>query len=455
MELNTQKDAARILNMLDPIALFDKTGKYVYVNEPWIKNCDKKVDLSTLSEKHAWDIVPGSRVREIVETHQSLIGEVITVDNQYAYVSYCPVFNNGEFDGVLMWELFRGEESIYKAARSSARMVTELRNQLESVNASLRNIISTDSGITNIIGKSDAVKNLKEEILAASRTNSTVLIDGETGTGKELVARAIHRTSKRSTQRFVPVNCAAIPDSLVESELFGYEEGSFTGARRGGKVGKFELADKGTLFLDEIHTLAMFAQPKILRTLQEREIDRVGGTKAIPLDFRCIAATNVDLLRYVEEEKFRKDLYYRLNVIHIHIPPLRERLEDIPLLVDSMISQLNARLNTNIIMADDGAINMLMEYDWPGNVRELQNVIEAAMNRAWDGILTTKHIRLNAENSSGSSRYSNFRSIKTDVESVAIRKALLASNGNKAEAARRLDMSRSLLYRKLKEYHIE
>ncbi len=448
--------ALQILDLLDPIALFDENGKYIYVNEPWIRNLHGKDEafISRLDQMYPWDLVPNSRVREVLKTHESLIGEVITVDGQYAYVSYCPVMKDGRFKGVLMWELFRGADSIYKTARDSKQMVV-LQDLQKSAGSDLRDLLMSDSRMDNIIGNSQAVITLKEDILAAARTNSTVLIEGETGTGKELIARAVHKLSKRSAGRFVPVNCAAIPDSLIESELFGYEEGAFTGAKRGGKEGKFELADNGTLFLDEIHQLSMPAQPKLLRVLQEREIERIGGSKAIPVDFRCIAATNTLLSEQVDKKLFRSDLYYRLNVVHIKTPPLRERKEDIPLLVDSIISQLNSRLETNIIMAGDDALNMLMEYDWPGNIRQLQNAVEAAMNRAWGGVLTPEHFDLEIETPSETKNHSyDYRGQIKNMEIASIRNALLDSHGNKAEAARKLRISRSLLYKKMQKYHI-
>lgn len=234
------------------------------------------------------------------------------------------------------------------------------------------------------MGKSSAVRKLKEEIIAASKSNSTVMITGETGTGKELVAQAIHALSLRRKERIIKINSSAFPDNLVESELFRYEEGSFTGAVKNGKKGKFEQADKGTLFIDEINQMPVSVQPKILRVLQEREVDHIGSEHSIPVDVRIIAASNQDLKKLVAEGKFREDLYYRLNVFPIYVPPLRDRLEDLELLINTKIRTLNIDLGKSISKVDGDVFEAFRRYDWPGNIRELQNKLEQAMNNVSD-----------------------------------------------------------------------
>ncbi len=230
----------------------------------------------------------------------------------------------------------------------------------------------------NIIGESSAIRHIFEMIKRVSPSRSTVLITGESGTGKELIARAIHQNSVRREQPFVAVSCGAIPENLLESELFGYMKGAFTGAVSN-KMGLFELADHGTLFLDEIGELPLLIQVKLLRVLQEKQFKRVGGTKDISVDVRIVAATNRDLERMVEEQTFRGDLYYRLNVIPIHIPPLRERNEDIPLLARYFLEKYNHEIGKHFTHISDEAIVKLMSYDWPGNIRELENMIERAV----------------------------------------------------------------------------
>ena len=252
------------------------------------------------------------------------------------------------------------------------------------------NKINKDYKITldNIIGNSEIMEHTKQKALIAAKSNSTVLITGESGTGKELFARAIHNHSDRTDYPFVAVNCAAIPDNLLESELFGYEEGAFTGAKKGGKLGKFELAHKGTIFLDEIGDMSLHLQGKLLRVLQERELDKIGGKSNIFIDVRVIAATNKNLEDLVKNGKFREDLYYRLKVIPITLPTLRERKNDIPLLIDYMIKEYAHKLNKDVIGIEDDASKTLVDYTWPGNVRELQNIIEYSINMSTSSLLT-------------------------------------------------------------------
>ncbi|WP_066070867.1 sigma-54 interaction domain-containing protein [Alkalithermobacter thermoalcaliphilus] len=312
---------------------------------------------------------------------------------------------------------------------------------------------------SNIIGISDAIKNVKRKADIASKSFSTVLITGESGTGKELLARAIHNNSERSKNSFIAINCAAIPDTLLESELFGYEEGAFTGAKKGGKIGKFELANKGTLFLDEIGDMSIHLQGKLLRVLQEREIDKVGGSKAIQIDVRIIAATNKDLEKMVKNGEFREDLYYRLNVLPIKIPPLRERKEDIYSLVEHIITKYSKKLNKHVSSIDSQAMNKILEYPWYGNVRELENVIEYGINMCnTDTIkLTDLPEKLKCEYKYNEDNYEDTITPLSELEKKEIIKALnkfKKFKKDKEKAAHALGISRATLYRKLKEYKI-
>ncbi len=240
-------------------------------------------------------------------------------------------------------------------------------------NQSLRQELEDIHGINRIVGNSESMQKVFEVIKKVAKTDSTVLITGESGTGKELVAHAIHYASRRKKGPFVPINCAAIPEELLESELFGHEKGAFTHAIRS-RIGRFELADKGTIFLDEIGEMSPALQVKLLRVLEERKFERVGGVKTIEVDIRIVAATNTDLERAFHENRFREDLYYRLNVIPIHVPPLRDRRSDIPLLVKHFLAKFGRRAGLQDI--EDDVMQCLMDYDWPGNVRELENTIE-------------------------------------------------------------------------------
>ncbi|MFN3788373.1 MAG: sigma-54-dependent transcriptional regulator, partial [Sulfurihydrogenibium azorense] len=242
-----------------------------------------------------------------------------------------------------------------------------------------------------IIGKSKKMKELFNEIEIVSKSESYILIEGESGTGKELVAKAIHKRSRRANNPFVPINCSAIPSELFENELFGHEKGAYTGAASR-EIGKIELAGEGTLFLDEIGEMPLFMQTKLLRVLQEKEFYRVGGTSLIKMRCRVISATNRNLEEMIENKEFREDLFYRINVIHLKIPPLRERKEDIPLLVKRFIEKFSKINNKNIYDIDEEALEILMEYDWPGNVRQLENIIERAVVLCQGEIITSQHL---------------------------------------------------------------
>ena len=294
-----------------------------------------------------------------------------------------------------------------------------------------------------------------QEVLAiverVAPSNSTVLLGGESGVGKDLIARAIHQHSKRAAGPFIKINCTAIPENLLESELFGYEKGAFTGAV-GSKPGKFELADKGTIFLDEIGDVPSTIQVKLLRVLQEREFERLGGTKTLKVDVRVVAATNQDLRAALEQGTFREDLFYRLNVVPISIPPLREHKEDIPYLVDHFIQRFAREGEKPITGITPAAQKMLMEFHWPGNVRELENIIERAVALSTGTVLDVGDIRLDfsptktaASPIAAGVPFPPEGQTLEQLEDEIIKEALRRSNGNKSQAARLLGLSRNAL----------
>ncbi|MFV0518169.1 MAG: sigma 54-interacting transcriptional regulator [Aminipila sp.] len=309
----------------------------------------------------------------------------------------------------------------------------------------------TTCAIDEIIGKSPAIRRLKEDARKFAGSDSTILIQGESGTGKGLLARAIHSESSRSSGPFVVVNCAAIPDNLLESELFGHEQGAFTGSMRGGRVGKFELAKKGTLFLDEIGELPIHLQPKLLRAVQEKKIERVGGHTDLHVDIRIIAATNKNLEDMVSYGEFREDLYYRLNVIPLVVPPLRERPQDISLMIKSFIKYYASILNRKIDGIEKEAERYLLSYPWKGNVRELQNIIEYAVNAAKSTWIVVDDLPDRMTNGDEATEKVKIRKLK-DVEYFYIQEALKAFKGDihgKDKAAKALGISRATLYRKI------
>lgn len=312
-----------------------------------------------------------------------------------------------------------------------------------------------ETNFSEIIGNSGKMSELKKIALQVAPTNATLLIQGESGTGKELLARAIHQSSKRKDHAFIALNCGAIPENLLESELFGYEEGSFTGARRGGKLGKFELAHQGTIFLDEIGDMSLHLQVKLLRVLQERRIERIGSTSSIPVDVRVLSATHQDLEKMVLAGEFREDLYYRLNVIPLTIPPLRDRMKDIPLLIQFYLEHYSELTGKEVKGISKEAEEVFRRYSWPGNVRELGNVIEYCVTMATGEFITPDILpkRLLTECKPDPQDLAlNLRVL----ERQAIMKALSVAiaDGHKEDAARLLGISRATLYRKIKEYNI-
>ncbi|MGO1368901.1 sigma-54-dependent Fis family transcriptional regulator [Senegalia sp. (in: firmicutes)] len=312
---------------------------------------------------------------------------------------------------------------------------------------------------SDIIGESMKLNDVKRYAKKISKGNSTVLITGESGTGKELFARSIHFESERSKRPFVAINCTAIPENLIETELFGYEEGAFTGAKKSGKIGKFELAHKGTIFLDEIGDMPIHLQSKLLRVLQENAIERVGGNSLIPVDVRIIAATNKLLEEKVEDKEFREDLYYRLNVIPLNIPPLRDRVEDISILVDSFLKKYNEKLNRNINKVNKNVINLFRSYDFPGNIRELENIIEYAVNMSATDSINIEDLPKNIKKQKYENTKEEFKDIVTikELEKKEIKKALdkFGRDNNGIEnAARALGIGRATIYRKIKAYNL-
>jgi transcriptional regulator with PAS, ATPase and Fis domain len=300
-----------------------------------------------------------------------------------------------------------------------------------------------------MISKNDRVLEIFDLVRTVARSNSTVLIQGESGTGKELLARAIHEESPRREAPFISVSCASLTETLLESELFGYEKGAFTGADAL-KRGKLELAQDGTLFLDEIGDISLKLQMDLLRVLEQKEFRRVGGSNLISITSRIIAATNRDLKKAIGEGKFRDDLYYRLNVISITLPPLRERKEDVPLLVEHFIDRFNIEMDKKVEGVSTGAMRVLMEHDWPGNARELRNVIERAMVVAKDTRISEADISLPVSRKEGS----NSKSLG-DMEKDHILRILVENRWNIIRSAQVLGIDRVTLYNKIKKYELK
>lgn len=334
----------------------------------------------------------------------------------------------------------------------TSRELNELRKKVKQVNE--------ESPFSKIKGKSKALQETIQIARKAAKTDATTLILGESGTGKEIFTRAIHEASDRADKPFIPVNCGAIPPALFESELFGYESGSFTGSLKEGKVGKIEMADGGTLFLDEIGELPLDMQVKLLRVLQEKRVYRVGDPKGRKVDVRIIAATNQNLTEMMAKKQFRQDLYYRLNVIQLTLPPLRERVEDIPILTKLFLEEFATKYQVPAPEISEHAMQLLLSHDWPGNVRELKNMMERLIILCEKPVIEKEDIINffpNILNEPGvhDSNVTTLSSEKEAIEKILIEETLRKTNGNKSDAAKKLGISRMTLYNKIKKYHID
>jgi transcriptional regulator with PAS, ATPase and Fis domain len=401
--------------------------------------------------KHCTEVIENTRMHIVAQTGQAEINQSHLIKGQNMVVQRIPIWKNGKVIAVFGQVMFKDVKDVGKLAGE----LSLLESKVKLYEEELINLRSTRYTFDSISGQSEAIKTLKEEALRAAANQFPVLITGESGTGKELFAQAIHHASPRKVNPFVRINCAAIPRDLLESELFGYEKGAFTGARRGGKPGKFELARQGTVFLDEIGDLPLEMQPKILRAIEDKEFERVGGTRIIQSDFRVIAATNRNLDDMINAGDFRKDLFYRLNVIPLSIPPLRERKSDILPVARYLLKQMAQDANLANIKMDKEVDTALKKYGWPGNVRELSNVLERALSAIEGDTICLQDLPFYLQRSRKSisdGNPSSLKDVQARTEMEAIRYALKESNYNKARAARMLGIHRTQIYKKMKKY---
>jgi PAS domain S-box-containing protein len=400
--------------------------------------------------RHVAEVIENTRMHLVVQTGEPEIGWKQKIQGQNMVVQRVPIRDaSGKVLGAVGQVMFRDVAEITELAQK----LNLLESKLEFYERELEHLRSSKYTFDHVIGTSQAIEEAKRLALKAAEGNSTVLLLGESGVGKELFAHAIHHASPRRSKAFVRVNCSSIPRELMESELFGYEAGAFTGAGRKGKPGKFELANQGTIFLDEIGDMPLEMQAKLLRVLQEREVERVGGTKTLGVDFRLIAATNADPEALVKAGRLRRDLFYRLNVVPIHIPPLRERREDIPAISRHLLARLREDQGVRPLSMSTEVLALFRRYDWPGNIRELTNVLERASYAADGPQIAIEHLPLILQDvrggRGGDRQRSNLRQAIRDTEREAVLQALKMAKGNKAKAAKLLGIHRTGLYQKL------
>ncbi|MCL2436947.1 MAG: sigma 54-interacting transcriptional regulator [Clostridiales bacterium] len=462
MSILPEKCINLILEQAGVIAVTDKDAKYIFVNKRWEE--DTGISKEKAIGKYNHDLIEGSRALIAIKTGQAVIGDVLIKTQNGkelpGVITYMPIFDGNDVAGCFISSSFLNVDQ----ANAFLEKMEAVTAEYEFLKGEMKRRNGARYSVEDIIGQSDAVKRLKEQIYLAGASNSTVLINGETGTGKELVAHAIHSCGLRNIFPLVKVNCSAIPENLMESEFFGYEEGTFTGGKKGGRRGKFEEAHLGSLFLDEVNHLCLPMQPKLLRVLQEKEFERLGSSESTPINVRVIAATNVALSQLIRNGLFREDLFYRLNIINITVPPLRERKEDISLLVDCIIQKLNKQLNRNVKGITRETLTYLKEKEWPGNVRELHNALERAINASRNDELTRDCFTfdevgdLRFLNSRRTPEYENadkpLSERKKNLEKEAILNTLEICGHNKSKAAKMLNISRTMLYKKMDKYQI-
>ena len=454
-ELEEQKNVSQILNTImetvyDGILVVNKEGHITMISKTYERFLG--VEGQDVIGKHVTDVIENTRMHIVVKTGIAEIADIQKIRGNYMIASRIPIIKDGEVVGAVGKVLFRNVDDL----NALHKKISLMEQEIEEYKGELKNINRAKYTFVNIIGRSRGILRTKDLAEKASHTDSNVLILGESGTGKELLAHAIHNGSGRNFGPFIKVNCAAIPSELLESELFGYEEGAFTGAKKGGKIGKFELADGGTIFLDEIGDMPLTMQSKLLRVIQEREIERVGAAETKRINVRIIAATNKNLEEMISRSEYRQDLYYRLNVFTIFVPSLRDRPEDIAALSKNFLYDLNNKYHKNIKGISDKAMKHLIKYTWPGNIRELANVIERAINLVdISDTIDVEHLPQKIVGKEYARKIKSLKEILAKAERDAIIESTRITNGNKTKAAKLLGIGRTTFYEKLAKYNLQ
>jgi len=440
--------------------IVDADGIVVYINKIYAKLLG--IQQAEAIGKHVSKVVPHTRMDIVVKTGKAEYGSIMKLydhEKKEFVTLVCnriPIFSNDKVIGAVAATTLNNIFEVDMLYQEIERIKQENKKMEEKLNSYKMNL----SSLENIIGTSEAIKEIKKYIVDYAKSNLPILLTGETGVGKEVFADAIHQSSNRFLNNYVKINCAAIPHDLLESELFGYAGGAFSGAEKGGKIGKFELSNNGTILLDEIGEMPISLQTKILRVLQENELERIGSVKTIKLNLRVICSTNSNLEDLVEKKQFREDLYYRINAVKITIPPLRERLTDIPVLCNHFIDKINSLEMLSVKGISEDVLSIFKTYNWPGNVRELEHTIHRACVLCKDNIIQEKHCKffidkIHKAKIKNISKDNSLKSITSNTEIKAIIDALNKSHGNKTEAAKLLNIDRSLLYSKIKKYDID
>ena len=437
----------------EAIFVVDEQGKITLVNEAACRFFGKRE--KELLHQPVDQVMENTRLFRTLKTGMAETNEIQVIHGRPYIVSRLPIVRQGKIIGAVGKIVFQKLEEVKDVAERLAQMDHELKYYKEKVGATRLAVT-----FNQIVTVSQDMRRLKQEAEMAARGNSTIMLTGESGTGKELFAEAIHQASPRRKGPYVKVNCAAVPENLLESEFFGYASGAFTGAQKGGKAGKFAIANEGTLFLDEIGDMSLNLQSKLLRVLEDKSFEPLGSNESVKVDVRIIIATNKDLIQKVERGEFRSDLYYRLNVINFHLITIRDRSEDIIPLVHVFLERLNQDFGKQITGVSPAVRKILVGHRWPGNVRELKNVIERAVNFASGEMLELEDLPFylrepKIEEPLSSAKGWNLENAHEHLDKETLEKALLKMRGNKSEVARLLGISRSWLYEKMRRYDIK
>ncbi|WP_054703583.1 sigma 54-interacting transcriptional regulator [Bacillus sp. JCM 19041] len=431
------------------IVIVDQDGKIVSMNKAYLSFLGREEEYEVVG-KFVADVIENTELHHVVKSGIPQRGRIQVIQGQKMVVHRMPIWQKQQVVGAIGMLIFEGVSELYKILKSANDSSIYDKKSVEVKNTQMK-LYSFEQ----MIGKSSALHMCKSFARKASRTTAAVLITGESGTGKELFARSIHQLSSQAEGAFVAINCAAVPETLLEAELFGYEEGSFTGAKKGGSIGKFEQADRGTLFLDEIGDMSLSMQAKLLRVLEVKEITRIGGNEERYVHFRLIAATNKKLKELVSSGHFREDLYYRINVIPLYIPSLRERIEDLPLLMSHYIEEFAREYQLEAREFGAEALQAMLSYHWPGNIRELVNVINYIMTISENRIVSLLDLPGDILARKDRVQKMPLKSTAREKEKKVIKEVLIEAKGNKSVAAKILGVHRSTLYRKLKNLDLD
>jgi PAS domain S-box-containing protein len=442
------------LNPYEGMNVVDREGRILYMSPTHEKFLG--IEHGKAIGNHATEIIENTRLHIVAKTGKAEIGKTQEMKGQERIVARIPIRKDGQVVGAIGKVMFR---DLYQL-RDITGKLESLTNEVDYYKRELTSLRQSTYSLDRIIGVCPRIEQMKEEIRKAAQVDLPVLIVGETGTGKELVAHTVHNLSNRGKNPMITVNISAIPPELFESELFGYEPGSFTDASRKGKPGKFELAHGNSIFLDEIGDLPPEVQSKLLRVLQGGYVEKIGAKKLVKSDFRVVSATNKDIDALLDDNRFRLDLFYRINAVTIHVPPLRERIEDIPVLAEHFIGDFNRKYHQNIRALSDEVMERFNSYHWPGNVREFENEIGRACSFSSSPVLGLDDFSRRIKTlpkKGGGARLQNRMSRKEVLELAEkdlVMEALARANGNKARAAKILGLSRTMLYKKIKRLNI-